>query len=327
MKKIIYSSPFVPAEWITAHGLQPSMIMPDTLQVKGKVSIRDTSGMCLYARAFVDTAVSEECDAVIVSTSCDQMRRASELIDIHIDLPVFVMNVPAAWESPTAHKIYRSELKRLSKFMNKIGGTSPSDAELTQVMHEYDEARSRLRDARSSLKPRRFSETIAMFNRNGPADLSIPDSESHIQGIPLALTGGPLPADYFHIFGLIEEAGGTIVLDGTESGERALVPPFDKRQVKEDPLAVLADAYFGSIPDVFQRPNSRLYQWLKQEMNERGVRGIIILRHLWCDMWHAEVQRMQEWANVPLLSLDTGDNAGNLGRTATRIQSFMEMLK
>ena len=211
--------------------------------------------------------------------------------------------------------------------MEMLGGKPPTDKELAHVMHEYDEVRARLRNARPRLDPRTFSETVAHFNRSGPAGMNIPDPDTPQEGIPLALTGGPLPKDYFHLFGLVKEAGGTIVIDGTETGERSLVPPFDKRQVKEDPFGELADAYFGNIPDAFRRPNSRLYQWLKQEIDERGVRGIILVRHLWCDMWHAEVQRMQEWSSVPLLSIDTGDDAGNLGRTATRIQSFMEMLK
>ena len=60
-----------------------------------------------------------------------------------------------------------------------------------------------------------------------------------------------------------------------------------------DPLAELADAYFDAIPDAFRRPNDRLYEWLGARLAAAAVRGIIFRRYVWCDLWHAELQRLQ----------------------------------
>ena len=90
-------------------------------------------------------------------------------------------------------------------------------------------------------------------------------------GIPLAVLGGPLLETDCAFFDLVEHAGGRVVLDATEGGERTLPRPFDPARLAADPLEELADAYFDGIPDAFRRPNSRLYEWLGRELAARQV--------------------------------------------------------
>ena len=319
--KIIYSCPFVPAEWIKAHGMTPSRI-----SVQAQHSIEIAPGMCPYVHAFINAAVTyHEAAGIIVTTVCDQMRRASEIIQRNCDLPVFLMNVPNTWQTSNARKLYAAELERLGRFLVGLGGVSPTCAQLAEVMCEYDAARAGIRAARSSLTARRYSELIADFHRNGMADIT----ESGISaqsGVPLALVGGPLLQDHFRIFDMVQEAGGYFVLDATETGERTMPVPFDRRQLKDEPFVVLADAYFGSITDISRRPNSELYRWLGQEIKARGVRGIVFRRYVWCDTWHAEAQRMKEWAGLPFLDLDVSDDVNEMSRMNSRLQAFMEML-
>ena len=296
MKTVIYSSPFVPAEWIAAHDVRPSRVMPRSC---AKTSIA-SEGLCAYTRAFLnEPARTPEASGIIFTTDCDQMRRASELASGDAGHPVFLMNVPTTWQTPAAQKMYMSEVRRLGKFLVRIGGRDPTDHELALVMLEYDIARSALRSARGRLSPRRFSEAIAEFHRNGGFDVDACETDLPARGIPIALVGGPLLEQQFELFDVIEEAGGNVVLDATTTGERTLAGSFDRRSIQEDPFTTLATAYFGHIPDAFQRPNSRLYTWLKEEIAKRGVKGILFKRFTWCDTWHAEVQRMKEWSNLP----------------------------
>jgi benzoyl-CoA reductase/2-hydroxyglutaryl-CoA dehydratase subunit BcrC/BadD/HgdB len=143
--------------------------------------------------------------------------------------------------------------------------------------------------------------------------------------VPLALLGGPLTVSDLDLFDLVERHGGCVVLDGAEDGERGLPARFDRRKLADEPLNELADAYFGSIPDVFQRPNSRLYTWIAREVAAREVRGLLLVRHVWCDLWHAEVERLREWLEIPLLDLDLGE-AAPIAIKAGRIQAFLETL-
>ncbi|OHB78680.1 MAG: hypothetical protein A2Z25_11645 [Planctomycetes bacterium RBG_16_55_9] len=147
-------------------------------------------------------------------------------------------------------------------------------------------------------------------------------------GVPLAMVGGPLMRQDFELFDMIEQSGGRIVLDATETGERGMCAPFDRRRLRDEPLMELAEAYFSSIQDASRRPNSELYKWLKRELSGRGVQGIIFRRYVWCDIWHAELGRLKDWAALPVLDVDTaGDNDTDHHRTANRIRAFLEMLQ
>jgi benzoyl-CoA reductase/2-hydroxyglutaryl-CoA dehydratase subunit BcrC/BadD/HgdB len=147
-------------------------------------------------------------------------------------------------------------------------------------------------------------------------------------GIPLAVVGGPLVEDDYWLFDLAERAGGRVVLDGTEGGERTLPAPFDHRRMAEDPLEELANAYFLNIPDVFRRPNDALYDWLGQHLAARNVRGILFRRYVWCDLWHGEFHRLKAWSPVPVLEIDVNHfDRGAAGRATARVEAFLEMLR
>lgn len=332
MKTIVYTCPFVPAEWIAAHGLRPSRILPGATTAPGAAA-----GTCPYAHAFLDeVSAPPSADAVVVTTVCDQMRRGAERIARYAS--VFLMNVPATWQTAAPQRLYADEVRRLGLFLTRLGGTPPSMDALAETMRRYDAARSRLRAARGCLSPRRYSEAIAEFHRAGGADFVPPPEAASpgaaprgsgrrkARGVPLAIVGGPLRGSDFGVFDQIEECGGQVVLDATESGELSLPAPMDRRRVGEDPLAELASMYFGQIPHPFRRPNSQLYQWLGRELAQRGARGILFRRYVWCDLWHAELQRMKEWTALGVADLDVTDTANTVIRTSERIGSLIEML-
>lgn len=326
MATVLYCCPFVPAEWIAAHGLQPSRIAPHGISRTGTPTI--TWGVCPFCRAFISEIIArQDASAVIVTTVCDQMRRAAELIADQSSLPVFLMNVPSTWQSPNAQRLYQSELDRLGQFLIRCGGRLPSDDELADVMMIYDDVRRQLRSTCGTMLARQYADTIMRFHREGPSNFALPAAEKSPAGIPLAIVGGPLLHSDTALFEKVQKLGGQIVLDATETGQRTMPADFDRRAVRQSPRLELADAYFGHIPDAFRRPNSELYRWLKREIEELQVRGIIFRRYVWCDIWHAELERLREWSQLPVLDLDVDAEDGNsLDRSTGRIQAFLEML-
>jgi benzoyl-CoA reductase/2-hydroxyglutaryl-CoA dehydratase subunit BcrC/BadD/HgdB len=143
----------------------------------------------------------------------------------------------------------------------------------------------------------------------------------------LALLGGPLLEKDYAVFDLVERAGGRVVLDASEGGLRTLPAAFDPRRVGEAPLEELADAYFRAIPDIFRRPNDGLYRWFAEQLTACQVRGILLRRYVWCDLWHAELQRLREWSPVPVLDTDLNyDDHSALARTLSRVEAFLETL-
>jgi benzoyl-CoA reductase/2-hydroxyglutaryl-CoA dehydratase subunit BcrC/BadD/HgdB len=326
MKPIAYCSPFVPPEWIAAHGMRPSWLRLRRVEARLVAGLR--RGVCPFAGSLVDAVLSEtEALAIVLTTSCDQMRYAAALAGRRGRLPLFLMNVPSTWQTAAARRLYLDELGRLGRFLVGLGGKSPSADELARVMLAWDRARCEVRAARTRLAPRRFAEAIAEL-RGGGSPMQANVDSSPRSGAALALVGGPLPEEDFEILDLVEQAGGRVVLDATEGGERTLPPPFDVKRTRDDPLGELADAYFRRIPDVFRRPNDPLYQWLQRELAARQVQGILFRRYLWCDLWHAELPRLKRLSPLPVLELDVaGDEGTSRSRTLSRLEAFVEMLR
>ncbi len=314
MKTIVYTCPYVPPEWIAAHGLQPQRLTPQP--VEGASTIPRIEGLCPYARAFVNAvAARRDTDGVVVTTMCDQMRRVFDLLVLRTEMPAFLLNVPSTWQTVAAQRLYLDELKRLGRFLVRLGGRTPDDRELARVM---------LGSVGWVLNPR--VQDVSVEGTRGLRTHPTRPAHQHHDGVPLAIVGGPLMQRDCVLFDIVEECGGRIVLDATETGQRGRCGPFDRRRLAEDPLMELAQAYF-CIPDASRRPNSELYRWLQEELARAGARGILFHHYVWCDKWHAEFARLKEWAKLPMLRLDSeGEGEMNSARVRNRIHAFVETL-
>jgi hypothetical protein len=366
LRTIFYTSAWIPAEWIKAHGLEPRGVW---FAVSSRSNLLPLSaGICAFAQSVVRLAEAQPDAAVIFTTSCDQMRRGFDGL-VHGGLSrAFLFNLPATWQSPVACRIYRAEVERLGRFLVELGGHVPAPAELTRILEQFRQARSRLLEAAAHCSARQYAEAIVRFHWDGSLALGEPPvsrlgthplparratgcagrddwfsgstcGETTVgslpehpappsdRSVPLALVGGPLPASHFDLLDTIEAAGGRVVLNATEAGERSLVPVFDAERLRVDPLDALVRGYFESSIDVFQRPNTRLYSWLSVRLAERRTRGIVLWHFVGCDLWRAEAQHMREAFGLPVLLLDADEGQSRSPRSAGRIQAFVEALR
>jgi benzoyl-CoA reductase/2-hydroxyglutaryl-CoA dehydratase subunit BcrC/BadD/HgdB len=328
MKKIIYTCPFVPAEWITAHGLQPSRILLATKSSKGLVG--PIEGLCPFVRLFINKAsAGGYATGIIITTLCDQMRRSFDILIRKCKLPIFLMNVPKISRNPAACKLYQDELKRLGQFLVSLGGSTPSNGKLAKVMLKYDNKRNELLSSAEFLSPRKFSQAIAEFSQYGKCKIKLLARSKKMAkpGKPVAIVGGPLLKDDFALFNCIEKAGGLVVLDASETGWRCFPSSFSRRRIYDNPLLELSDAYLGHIPDASRRPNRKLYDWLDKEIAKRKIRGIIFRRFVWCDTWHAELYQLKHKFGLPVLDIEvSGEDKKLPAQTIGRINAFLEML-
>jgi len=146
MGKIVYTCPYVPAEWIAAHGPHPSRVMPEFSGSAFSPAGRE--GVCPYVRGFVaEVTKNKQAAGVVVTTACDQMRRAFDIITRKCELPSFLMNVPNTWENAAALALYTDELRRLGRFLARQGGEAPSHDRLMKWL-------ARLFSPRENLCPR-----------------------------------------------------------------------------------------------------------------------------------------------------------------------------
>ena len=90
-------------------------------------------------------------------------------------------------------------------------------------------------------------------------------------------------------------------------------------------LALLARGCLANCVDVFQRPNTRLYDWLRERLTARQARGIVLWHYVGCDLWRAEAQPLREAFGLPVLLLDADEAAPQ--RNTGRLEAFLESLR
>ncbi|MCE5302296.1 MAG: 2-hydroxyacyl-CoA dehydratase family protein [Planctomycetaceae bacterium] len=293
MKTVAYSSPFVPPEWIAAHGLHPHRLIP-------RAATHIPRGVCPFAGAIVaEVLAGLDIDAMALTTACDQMRYAAAMLETERACPtVFLLNVPSTWQTAAVRRMYFNELQRLGRFLVTLGGTAPDAAALAASMRDYE----RQRKCAAERSPGK--------------------------GVPLAVLGGPMMDSECDFFELVDQAGGRVVLDATDGAVRTQPRAFVADRVDREPLRELAEAYFDGIADVFRRPNHRFYDWLARETADHGASGIVVRRYVWCDLWHAETPRIRERTGLPVLEIDVGaDDVDVACRTRGRLEAFVETLR
>jgi hypothetical protein len=249
------------------------------------------------------------------------MRRVFDVVNYRGGAKVFLFNLPAT-STPAARQLYRAELERLSWFLRELGGVAPTPERLRAEMVATERSRCALRAAAPEAEGRSLVQALARFWGDGGFLAPVPVLAR--AGLPLAVVGGPLSLADWPLFDVIEAAGGSVVLNATDAGERCLCPlPAGLT----DPLAALADGYFDHLTDVFQRPNARLYTWLRERVAARHVRGVVLWAFTGCDLWRAEWHTLRECFGLPVLLLETDDAAGLAPRDVGRLQAFVETLK
>jgi hypothetical protein len=327
--QVFYTSPWVPPEWIKAHGLEPrgGWLGGDSRPLPL------AAGVCAFAESVVRLAETHSDSAMIFSTHCDQLRRGFDVVAGGAPGRVFLFNLPATWQTGIADRIFSSELERLGRFLVALGGQPPTVEGLTETMTRYRLARSQLLEAATHLPARQYGEAIARFHWDGSVNLPEGVPALGTNAVPLALVGGPLPTWQGYVLDAIESAGGRVVLNATEAGERSLGPALTpelapvEASTLADLLRVLTRSFIDNCVDVFQRPNTRLYGWLKERLAARKVRGILLWHYVGCDLWRAEAQPLREAFGLPVLLLDANEAAGDASRQAGRIQAFLEAFR
>jgi hypothetical protein len=319
--RVLLTSPWIPAEWVRAHQLPACAIWCEERFARSALPL--AAGVCLFAERVVRFAEASPDCAVVFATSCDQLRRGFDAATLDGPSHAFLFNLPAT-QTAAAKRIYRAELQRLGCFLAGLGGSAPTPATLRREMLQAREARRGLLAAAPSSAARPFAQAVEQFQRDGSCSLPALARAGH--QAPLALVGGPFCASHWPLLEVIEHAGGRVVLNATETGERSLAADYDP-EAEEDPFESLVNGSFHGIVDAFQRPNTRLYAWLERRFLARAVRGLVLWHFTGCDLWRAEAETLREVTGLPVLLLEAGEAEGFSRQQVNRIEAFVETFK
>jgi len=337
MKKILYTSPHIPVEWIEACGIQPVRIMPHG-GTEGNV-LPSIEGSCGYMRGFFNDAANIDSDGLIASAVCDQMRRGFDLASESLNRPLFLFNVPVVANSVSSLKLYKLELNRLQKFCESMGGTFDHDRLIERIDH-HAKCRSTLESLIGAVPYADFRTVQRFYFENNELPENIIDRSLSLSKagntnastgsatstkVNIAIVGGPLTGSGIELASLLESHGCRIVIDGTESGTRAVPAPIDRRLLTEDPLEAVAESWLYGIKSIYQRPNAGIFSWLEKAIKSNDIQGIMLVRWVWCDLWHGETRRIAEWSNKHSVEIDL-HGSDSFERNRTRVEAFAESL-
>jgi benzoyl-CoA reductase/2-hydroxyglutaryl-CoA dehydratase subunit BcrC/BadD/HgdB len=275
--------------------------------------------MCPYAQAVLDgMGETDDATLVVLTTTCDQMRHGAGLA---ADDRVFLLNVPATWQSDASREYYAAELRRLGRWLVERGAREPSSEGLARAMLGNDAARAAFLEGGLPDEAPAWCNPVAV-------DLAREARTAQTDAVPVGLLGSVLLSHDLTMVRVIHEAGGRIVFDGTCGGPRTLPDRFDATAAERDPFAELVRAYFDGVPAIFQRPADRLHAWIAGAIERHQPRGLLCLRRVWCDLWHATAPRLRETAGVAVLDVDLGDEEeGGDQRIASRVEAMIESLR
>jgi len=351
--QVVYTSPWIPPEWVEAHGLGARWVGAVALAGRAEVTLHQ--GRCSHAATVVSHRWEAEPGvvAVVTSTTCDQMRYATAWMEQNSAVPVFLLNVPATWQTAAARNQYKAELARLGRFLASVGGTQPNGERLVVAASRWQQKRDGFLQRCEALSGSLLGRSL--WRLHSPVDSTAgrsavaggttkqrPEQSRRLSDewkqqherhgerpfCRLAIVGGPLLPCDCPLYQIVQQAGGQVVLDATEWGQRTLPGRIDAARFAADPLEELAAAYFDVIPDVFRRPNDPMYAWLAEHVEDVRAEGLIVVRRVWCDLWHGEHVRLRERLGLPVLQIDIEqDDLPARERIASRVESFVEMLR
>ncbi|MCE5185149.1 MAG: 2-hydroxyacyl-CoA dehydratase family protein [Planctomycetaceae bacterium] len=246
-------------------------------------------GMCSYAAAWLEELeqrVDSGEDFIAVFSTACDQMRRAFDLYHQSEQSSFLLNVPSM-TTENSFRYYVQELRRLEQFLCSISGETP-------------DWRRNCRQTANKVELTRPNKAIA-------------------------ITGGPLNSMiYKSIERLLSEGAAGVVFDATEGALTPELVGIDAAG-ENDPLEAIARIYF-ELPAIWRRPNNSYYQWMAQACNAAGADAIILVRHVFCDLWHGQGPELSKRLSVPVLELNV-DGQGELPVAAvSRIEAFLEAL-
>ena len=292
MTTVYYTCSFVPPELIKACGCTPVRLVPS----KPNTPFSNAEGMCSYARSWLQALSElyrEENPVVIFTTGCDQMRRAYDFYRRECNNDCFLLDVPSM-DTMDSFEYYCDELKRLQNFLCRCS------------QNQFD------RDILSELMLNHFPVTQWPDNDNSPK---------------IAFTGGPLSQSIRNdVNDIINGYNGCVYFDATEDQLSRSCIKFNPESIQQDTLSELTRAYF-MLPAIWKRPNTSFIDYFCNQSRQRSIDGVIIFRHVFCDMWSSQLFEFKRRLSVPVIDINLEDSACLAESAVSRIHSFMEILR
>ncbi len=351
-----------PVELLDAAGVIPIRLMPGSSEAELRGWRFLSSDSCSFCKAVLGGLDRGDMrpDAILGSTTCDQMRRNLEIIQRDLKIKTFIFNSPRTADNPLSRNFAREELRRMSDELGAWAGIELSSDKLHHAIARRQKLRKRLGNflgasAAADCAPLNTaqiprlsgSEFFALIQLYQTTSLDffeehLAEIESRLAKRPspfqkpplrLALLGSCIGEGDDQVINLIEEGGrAAVVYDSICTGRRALREFADvgARRASPlpdaDPFESLAILYHDQILCPHRLPNDRLFEVATEEIRALGVQGVVYKTLKFCHPWGFEARRFKDALGLPFLHLDHDLSNSAVGQMRTRIAAFIEQL-
>lgn len=345
-RKVVGCAPyFVPFEMVDAAGMVPFELWGGGTSTD-EASRYYPAFYCSVVTTIMQKAVDgtyDFLDGVILPTTCDPLRNLEENWKFSPSpVPVFALTQPANRKVPAAEMYYLEQMRLLQAYLEGISGIRITDKALRQSINKYNLQRQIMREflheanAHLDVITPRVRQAVIACSRIYPV-------EEHTNLVE-ELLGELAERPAYDFPGRKVVATGILIdspqlLDTLHQQGLAIVgddmPSASKRFEKDAPDNVDP---FLSVARIWPKiegcsmlfdPKKTRVDILLRMVEETGADGVLVDILKFCEEDEFDypiLKRRFEEAGVPILYLETEQQAAMDEQAATRIQSFVEML-
>lgn len=335
---------YVPEELLLAAGCQP-LRLSGTGQPIREADAYLHQNLCPFVRSVLDKALESDLvlDGMVFVNSCDAMKRLHDVWRLYIDTDFnHILDMPRI-VSPDSIAYYVSELRRLIERLQESFGTKIGEDDLREAIRTTNHTRrliERLHQWRRRPSPpltgfealdimiRASQGNIEAYHRWLEGYLEALDSqpvEGKADGRPRLMVSGSI-IDQPEIIGLIEEAGGLVVIEDLCTGYRQFQGLVEE---EGDALEAIARRYLERAPCSRMIDTRKRLDFMIRLAEDYRVDGIIYHALKFCDQYQYDLPLISQEASkagTPLLYLETDYTQGSISQVKTRVQAFLEII-
>lgn len=284
-------------------------------------------------------------DILFVPIADSNNRSVSDTLDYHTDIDVFPFGIPHT-KTEAGCRYYLHGITRVKKKLEQTTGVEITEERLKEAIQLCNKERGLLRG-------------ISLMRKSDPAPISAKDfvminhasmiidkkiliesmeslvdelreaGSANAKGPRLLLTGSTLAMGDHKILDLIEEAGGTVVIEEFAEG---IKPYWQHVKTTDDPMTALAEAYFmDRVVPAWFRPATERLEYLVQLAKDFSVDGVI-----WYQLMYREAYKIESFyfpeilkkeTGLSMLTLESDYDPSETGQMRTRIETYVESLR
>ena len=350
-KKVIGVLPyFAPEELVYAAGMVPMGLWGSNNKTISKAKEYCATFYCTIAQLGLEMLLDgtlDQLDGVITPTICDTLRPMSQNIRVAISpkMPVIFLAHPQNRMPDYGKKFTVSQYTNIKNELEKISGTTITDAALSEAIKVYNKSRAARRkfvmlanQHCDVITPTKRSAVLksAWFMLKCAYTEKLEALNAELEKLPVCawkglkvVTSGII-CDNPKLLSIFEENNIAIAADDVAHESRLF--RVDAPETG-DPMWALAEQFAAQDYDILlYDPESNLNrrgEFVAKLVKDSGAQGLVLFMQQFCDpeeMEYPSLKKALDEAGIPHIKLGVDQQMRDFGQARTAIQAFADVL-